>query len=433
VTGPERSGEAGHRQAQPGQETVRGVTDQELSDRFAPVFARIAEGTLEREADRTLPWDQVEWLRGAGFGKIRVPREYGGLGATIPQFVSQLIGLGQADSNLPQLLRGHVGFVENRLVHPDVQVRERWLRRIAAGVIVGNAQSERASTSWWEPETTISPDGDGWRLNGRKFYSTGSLFADWIQTAAALGEGRTANVLVPASAPGVTRIDDWDGFGQRLTGSGTTLFEDVPIAGEDVETVEDGHLVGSSLAAFFQLVHLATLAGIGRAAVADTVTFVAGRTRNLFNPAHPSPGSDPQVQEVVGRIAGASFAVDAATSAAARALENVYQAQRAGQATQEQFDRADVSVYSAQGVVVRLVLDLVTELFEVGGASATSERLRLDRHWRNARTLASHNPVIYRDRVVGQYLLDGTSPSSTYARSRADVPRPDREPVEEDP
>ena len=80
-------------------------------------------------------------------------------------------------------------------------------------------------------------------------------------------------------------------------------------------------------------------------------------------------------------------------------------------------------------MVARLVLDLVTGLFEVGGASATAERFRLDRHWRNARTLASHNPVIYRDRVVGQYFLNGTSPSSTYAKSRADSPRPDREPV----
>jgi alkylation response protein AidB-like acyl-CoA dehydrogenase len=354
---------------------------------FSSVFERIAKGALERESDRTLPGEQVEWLREAGFGKVRVPREFGGLGATIPEFTELLIELAKADSNLPQLLRGHFGFVESRLAHPDP---ERWLRRIAAGVIVGNAQSPPGGT----PETTLRPDGAGFRLDGRKFYSTGSLFADWIHTTASLGHGRTANVLVPVSAPGVSRIDDWDGFGQRLTGSGTTLFENVPIAAEDVEPAPD-----ASLAAFFQLVHLATLAGIGRAAVAEAVDFVNGRTRNLFNPAVP-PAADPQVQAVVGRIAGASFAAGAATLAAARALQD------AG----DDPDRADVAVFSAQGAVIRLVLDLVTELFEVGGASATAERLRLDRHWRNARTLASHNPVIYRDRAVGQYLLDGTSP-----------------------
>jgi alkylation response protein AidB-like acyl-CoA dehydrogenase len=55
-------------------------------------------------------------------------------------------------------------------------------------------------------------------------------------------------------------------------------------------------------------------------------------------------------------------------------------------------------------------------MFEVGGASAVTERFRLDRHWRNARTLASHNPVIYRDRIVGDHVLNGTSPSSAYTR-----------------
>ncbi|GIJ47843.1 hypothetical protein Val02_47290 [Virgisporangium aliadipatigenens] len=384
------------------------TTDAELAERLDPVYARIAEGAVERESDRTLPHDAVEWLRDKGFGKLRVPREYGGLGATVPQFAEQLIRLGRADSNLPQLLRGHIGFVESRLVYPDAAVRERWLRRIAAGVIVGNAQSERTSSSWFAPETTLHNG----RLTGRKFYSTGSLFADWIHTTAATDDGRTANVLVPATAPGVTRIDDWDGFGQRLTGSGTTLFEDVPVDPEDVEPYADNPLVGSSLAAHFQLVHLATLAGIGRAAVADAVAFVNGRTRNLFNPAHPVPGTDPQVQQVIGRIAGDSFAADAATLAAAAVLDELHRAQVCGTATPELFDRADVAVYGAQGAVVRLVLGLTSELFEVGGASATAERLRLDRHWRNARTVASHNPVIYRDRTVGRFHLDGTSPSS---------------------
>ena len=113
--------------------------------RFAAVFARIAEGAVERESDRALPWEPVEWLREAGIGRVRVPVEYGGLGATLPQFAEILIELGRADSNLPQLLRGHFGFVEGRLAHPEPEARERWLRRLAAGVIVGNAQSERGA------------------------------------------------------------------------------------------------------------------------------------------------------------------------------------------------------------------------------------------------------------------------------------------------
>ena len=383
-----------------------------LRERFAPVFARIAAGAQEREADRRLPFEQVEWLREAGFGKLRVPREHGGLGASLPQFFRLLIDLGESDSNLPQLLRGHFGFVETRLVHEDPDVRERWLRRIASGVLVGNAQSEVGSASFWQNATTISPsvDKSGWRLSGRKFYSTGSLFADWIHTTASVDSEHSATVLVPTSAAGVSRIDDWDGFGQRLTGSGTTVFDEVEIHLDDVEIYPNGEIPGTHLLAFFQLVHLAALSGIGRRAVVETVEYVRGRTRNLANPAYPSPKDDPQVQEVVGRLQSASFAAVATTLAAVDAVDVAARAHAAGVGSQELFDQADLATFSAQGQVIDLVLELTSGLFEVGGSSAVTERFGLDRHWRNARTLASHNPWVYRARAVGDHALNGTRP-----------------------
>lgn len=393
------------------------TTDAELTERFAPVFAKIAEGAAEREADRELPFDQVEWLREAGFGRIRVPIEHGGLGATLPQYFRQLVELARADSNLPQLLRGHAGFVETRLTHSDPDTRERWLRRIAAGVIVGNAQSEQGNSSFWQNATTIRRSRDGWVLSGRKFYSTGSLFADWIHTTATVDADHSATVLVPTSLTGVRRIDDWDGFGQRLTGSGTTIFEDVPIHLDDVEIVPNGDFSGTYLLAFFQLVHLATLAGIGKASVDDTIAFVRQRGRNFANPAYPAPERDPQVQQVVGRIQGKAFAAEATTLAAAETVEVAHRAQVAGSAPSEVFDAADVATFAAQTAVVETVLDLVTEAFEVGGSSAVTERFRLDRHWRNARTLASHNPAIYRQAIVGDHLLNGTPPSAWVSRS----------------
>jgi alkylation response protein AidB-like acyl-CoA dehydrogenase len=385
---------------------------EELQARFRPVFAKIAQGAIAREADRTLPFEQVNWLREAGFGKLRIPRSYDGLGATLPQFFRVLIELGEADSNLPQLLRGHFGFVETRLAATNSPARDRWLRAVADGAIIGNAQSELGNQSFQANATTISraPGTRCWRLCGRKFYSTGTLFADWIYTTATIDETRNATVLVPASASGVRRIDDWDGFGQRLTGSGTTVFEDVEISPENVEPYDRGQLPKSYPTAFFQLFHLATLAGVGRAAVSEAVEFVRQRNRNLASPQYSSPKDDPLVQSVIGRITGASFAADATTLAAVDVVEEMNQAEAADGADLELLDRAEAAVYAAQGQVIALVLGLVTELFEVGGAAAVTEPFRLDRHWRNARTLASHNPVIYRDRIVGDYLLNGASP-----------------------
>jgi alkylation response protein AidB-like acyl-CoA dehydrogenase len=365
---------------------------------FTAVLDKIADGAARREADRVLPYAEVEQLREAGFTRLRVPVAYGGLGATLPEFIEQVIALGRADSNLPQLLRGHFGFVESRLAHHD----ERWLRRVAHGTVVGNAQSELGNQSFLHGATTLA---DG-RLNGTKFYSTGSLFADVIHTTAAIDDDRSADVFVPVAADGVRRLDDWNGFGQRLTGSGTTIFENVRIPADDVEIFENKQPPRTHVAAVFQLIHLATLAGIGRAAVEEVTAFVRQRERNLHNPS-TAPKDDPLVQETVGRVAGAAFAAAATTLAAAAAVEKV--ARLGAAASPADFDEADAAVYSAQGPVVRLVLDLVTELFEVGGSSAVTTRYALDRHWRNARTLASHNLLVYRYRSVGDHVLNGTS------------------------
>src|SRR4051794_26830687 len=85
---------------------------EDLAARFRPIFARIAEGAVERERTRTLAHEPVSWLRDAGFGAVRIPKAYGGLGATLPQLFRLLLELGEADSNVSHLLRGHFSFLE---------------------------------------------------------------------------------------------------------------------------------------------------------------------------------------------------------------------------------------------------------------------------------------------------------------------------------
>ncbi|MBW6107874.1 hypothetical protein KZ850_32620, partial [Pseudomonas aeruginosa] len=47
-----------------------------LAQRFRPIFARIAEGAVERERQRELPHEAIAWLKQAGFGAVRVPVSY---------------------------------------------------------------------------------------------------------------------------------------------------------------------------------------------------------------------------------------------------------------------------------------------------------------------------------------------------------------------
>lgn len=395
---------------------------EELAGRFRPVFARIAEGALEREHRRELPFEQVGWLRDAGFGALRVARSAGGAGASLEQLFRLLVELAHADSNVAHLLRGHFAFLEVQLVHPDPGERRRWAGRAVAGELVGNASSEVGNGGLWDTRTTVGPDVDGrWVLDGTKYYSTGSIFADWISVGAVRDDGERVTVPVRTDAPGVELRDDWDGFGQRMTGSGTTVLAGVEV--DPTTVVPYAARRPSVLGSFFQLFLLATLAGIGRAVVTDAVAFVRPRTRTFGSSETPLPREDPLVLAVVGRLSSAAWTAEAAVLTAARELDDVVRAAARGEARPEQYDEADLATYRAQVVVVDLVLRAATELFEVGGASATSEGRRLDRHWRNARTVASHNPVVAKQRIVGAWEVNGTSPgaglTTTVARPRS--------------
>jgi alkylation response protein AidB-like acyl-CoA dehydrogenase len=382
---------------------------------FQPIFDRIRAGAIEREIERRLPVEEMELLRDAGFGRLRVPKEFGGFGVTIDELAALLIELAAADSNLPQALRGHIGFVEYVLAHPEESYRKLWFDRVTAGALVGNAESERTGT-FGNLSTTVRKTPDGWRLNGTKYYTTGSLYADWILVSAALDDPDNAEpvravVQVSTRAPGVTVIDDWDGFGQRLTGSGTTEFVEVEVDPRFVHPQRSEDAGRTVLHAVYQIVHLATLAGIGQAALDEIVTFVKSRTRNLFN-ASVAPNQDPVALQVVGESFGTVQTVTASVLAAAATVGGVSEKQLAGEATESDFARAEAHVFGVQATVIDLVLRLVSRIFEVGGASATAESRRLDRLWRNARTVASHNPAIYRQQAVGDFAVNGVAPSS---------------------
>ncbi len=383
----------------------------ELATRFRPIFAEIAVRAAEREHERELAFDAVALLRDAGFGALRVPVALGGLGASVEQLFELLTELGAADSNLPQILRAHFGFVERLYAEVEPALRERWLRLVAQGAIFGNATTELGDGALGKHRTALSRDGEGWRLDGEKFYSTGALYADWIAVSASReGDAFPVHVLVPANAPGIERIDDWRGFGQRLTGSGTTRFGHVAVSGEQVLSFPRN--VPTTMTACFQLVHLATLAGIARAIERDAAAFVRARKRVYSHGSGRTPAEDPLVQQVVGQLAGTAFVAASAVAAVAQGLGEIDRLRQRGEAVPVGLlDDVELRAAKAQVGIADQVLAAATRLFDIGGASALAEDRRLDRHWRNARTLASHNPTIYKGRAVGDHIINGTAPT----------------------
>lgn len=389
-----------------------------LRAHFAPLLERIAEGAVERELERRLPYEEIRALDEAGFGTLRVPAEHGGPGVSIETLTALLVDLAAADSNVAHQYRSHFGFVESLRFQPET-VQQAWYPRVLAGQTVGNASTERGGNRLGTLATQLIDTPEGTVLTGTKYYSTGTIFADHTRVSAALeGQDGRRFAVVPTDAPGVRVDDDWDGFGQKLTGTGTTVFDQVAVEPTSVLEREAGGVEATHEAAFFQHVLLAVLAGIARAARDDAAALVASRSRT-FNTGSGVPfREDPLILEAVGRIAAKAFSAEAIVQRTARALDEgvAAAADPADGATGLRgVDRAELEVEQAQISVPELALGAAQDLFLTVGASATSRGKALDRHWRNAQTVATHNPIAFRARTIGDHLVNGTVPEGLNA------------------
>ena len=385
-----------------------------LKNRFAPLFARIAQGAAERDRTGELPYQQVADLAAAGFGAVRVPESHGGAGATLPELFELFVDLAAADSNIAQALRAHFAFVEDRLVAAPGPGRDKWLARFVAGELVGNSWTEVGTVKVGDVITKVTPDGEGrFKINGTKYYSTGSIFADWLDTYAERTDtGKRVIAAVNRHQPGVELADDWDGFGQRTTGTGTSTFTDAIVAEEDLIDFDTRFKYQT---AFYQQVLLAVLAGSAKAAERDFAAELKARKRTFSHAAANLAAEDPQLLQVIGEVSAAAFAAAATVERVSKALQGAYETALAlhdGDVTEIEDesanDAAELASAQAQVVLTPLVLNAITHAFDALAASATSVTKNLDRHWRNARTAGNHNPWVFKARLIGDLAVNGT-------------------------
>ena len=370
----------------------------------------IAEGAAERERRDESPFAQVAAVAKAGLGALSLPVDEGGQGASVRELLAFVIDLAEADPIVAHVLRTHYSQVLGFLRSPDPDVRRRWLDRVRAGTVLGNAISETgpSAAGGHEYDTRLDEVDGRLVLNGTKYYSTGTLYADWIAVAARVEGDLVATVMVPADRAGVSVVDDWDGMGQSRTGTGTTTFTDVVVDPDDVlsrrprlEPRAPGDV------AFLQLYLHALVAGILRSVVADATGVVRSRSRTFEHAPAPRAVDDPILHEKVGTLAATAWIAESAVLAAADAVQAATDAAARGEPTDELRIAAALAHCAVKIHLDPASLAAASDLFDVGGASASSRARNLDRHWRNLRTITLHNPASYKAAAIGRHLVTG--------------------------
>ncbi|WP_018896883.1 SfnB family sulfur acquisition oxidoreductase [Rhizobium sp. 2MFCol3.1] len=390
--------------------TARLASEEEAIATALHLARRFAEGASRRDQQRLLPYEELEALSQSGLLAITVPPEYGGIDVSNAVLAEVTAILSEADGSIGQIPQNHFYILEALRTDGTEEQKRFFFGRALAGDRFGNALSERGTKTVGHYNTRITRDGIGYRINGRKFYSTGVIFADWITVFALNEDDNLTMSFVQKGTEGVEIIDDWDGFGQRTTGSGTTVLNNVYVHADAVVLHHKGFERPTTIGSVGQIIHAGIDLGIARASFAEMVDFVKTRARPWTDSGVDRASDDPLTISKVGSLA---VQLQAATALIESAGLKVDIAQI--ETTEENVVAATLAVAAAKVLCSDVAIDASNVLFELAGTSSASTDLNLDRHWRNARTHTLHDPVRWKYHVVGNYHLNGVAPPKSGA------------------
>ncbi|MCE1118522.1 MULTISPECIES: SfnB family sulfur acquisition oxidoreductase [Pseudomonas] len=360
-----------------------------------------------RDQQRKLPWAEIEQFTRSGLGSISIPKAYGGPEVSFATIAEVFRLISAADPALGQISQNQFGILQLvRLTATEAQ-KQRIFRAVLDGWRIGNAGPERGTKDTLTLKARITRKGDDFSISGEKFYSTGALYAHWVAVKALDDEGRQRLAFVRRGSRGLRIVDDWSGFGQRTTASGTVLLDQVPV---DADLVVDNWRqrdVPNIQGAASQLIQAAIDAGIAEAAIEDAITFVREKSRPWIEAKVERNSDDPYVIADIGRLKLDLHAAEALLRRAAKVLDEV----NAGPVDAAAAARASIAVAEAKVLTTEISLQASEKLFELAGSRASLAEYNLDRHWRNARVHTLHDPVRWKYHAVGAYYLNGTLPN----------------------
>ncbi|MFZ8758171.1 acyl-CoA dehydrogenase family protein [Microbacterium sp. HMH0099] len=384
-------------------------------DRAREVGDILAADAVERDRANLAPFTEVELLKRSGLVTLLGPREHGGAGETWDTAYRVIRAVARGDGSIGQLLGYHYLWAwAARLVATDEQisaVEELYTRNT---FLFGGAVNPRDS------DLVIREEGDELVFSGRKSFSTGGRVSDLtVLEGVLVGTDTHVFAIVPTAQEGIVFAGDWDNLGQRLTESGSVEIRDVRVNWADAAGFVDKQfqpLVYNTLnVPAIQLVFANFYLGIAQGALETASAYTRERTR-------PWPyGGDDKARaadewyllEGYGELQSRLWADEALLDAAGAEISAVLHAPRE-ELTERR--RGEIAVRIAAGKL-RIVddgLEVASTVFELTGARATSNAVGLDIFWRNLRTHSLHDPIAYKKREVGEYVLLNQVPTPTW-------------------
>lgn len=296
------------------------------------VFLKRYEETLkpfksaELEALGTCPPALMQGLKELGIFGLIIPKEYGGLGFTIPEYLLTVEGMSRVDMSLVLIPLAHlsIGLKGILLFGNEFQKRKYLVPAASGQTIFAYALTEPhigSDAQHVETSATPSPDGKGWILNGTKTYITNANYAGAFTAFAQLDPekpGFMGAFVVDRAAPGVDVGADMVKMGLKVSSTAMVRFKDVFVPNENLLGVPgDGFKIAMSILNYGRLGLGAASSGLMRQSIRD----MSDRAKSRIQFGKPIAEFE-LIQEKIVKAAAHAFASEAITSWAADMLED---------------------------------------------------------------------------------------------------------------
>ncbi|MEZ2902157.1 SfnB family sulfur acquisition oxidoreductase [Acinetobacter terrestris] len=365
------------------------------------------EGRNERDQKRQLPFAEIDLFSQKGLGGIRIPQNFGGAFVSNKTLAHVFRIINKADSSVGQIPQNQIALLNMINIMGTEQQKTFIFNEILQGKRLANGGPERNTKDTKTLNTLLTIEDGHYFLDGEKFYSTGSSFAHWLAIKAIHPEGHVVLVVVNHQATGVEVVDNWNGFGQRTTSSGTVKLNHVAV---DPFLIFDERLLGNApnyRGAFSQLMQVAIDVGIAEAAFSDTLSAVQ-KARPIVDANVEKASLEHYTLQEVGK---SNVLLDAAILLLDEAAEYLDELDQLDTITDEQAAKASILVAEAKIYANDAALHISEKLLELGGSRSSLSQHNLDQHWRNARVHTLHDPVRWKLHALGDYYLNHKLPA----------------------